>query len=178
VDSDLLRAIQHHTARAAIGSSSMRGAGSAGVVRSARQFLAEMPLGQFGTSSKSRFRSRLDRATNDLKRALPKGAQRWGLARKGLNIFLRDCLYTKYLRDEYGLGRAENFFEVPLDSITGSHLVRISGGTISNWATVRGLTAKTSAEYQAVAAKLAAEKRIARVHLDALWWGEREEVGT
>jgi hypothetical protein len=125
---DLIRAIQHHNARAAIGSSSMRGACSAGVVRSARAFLGEMPLRPFGTSNASRFLSRLDSATHDLQRVLPKGAQRWGLARKGLNIFLRDCLYTSYLRDEYDLALAEHFFEVPLDSITRTHLVRASRG--------------------------------------------------
>ena len=74
MDADLLRAIQHHTARAAIGSSSMRGAGSAGVVKDAREFLCKMRLGPFGTSSEAKFRSHLDRATEDLKRALPKGA--------------------------------------------------------------------------------------------------------
>ena len=174
MDADLLRAIQHHTARAAIGSSSMRGAGSAGVVRSARVFLAEMPLRPFGTSSEAKFRAHLDRATDDLKRALPKGAQHWGLARKGLNIFLRDCLYTTYLCEAYNLARAEYFFEVPLDSISGAHLVRKSRKTLSRWKTVRGLNAKTSAEYQVVATKLAAKKGFARVHLDAVWWGERE----
>ncbi len=174
MDTYLLRAIQHHNARAAIGSSSMRGAGSPGVVRSARTFLREMPLRPFGTSSPSKFLSRLDSATNDLKRALPKGTQRWGLARKALNIFLRNCLYTTYLRDEYNLAPAEKFFEIPLDSITGARLVKESRGALSSWKTVRGLKANTSAEYQAVAAALAAEKNIARVHLDAVWWGERE----
>ena len=147
MDSYLLRAIQHHNARAAIGSSSMRGAGSAGVVQSARAFLGEMPLGPFGTSSGSKFLSRLDRATDELKLALPRVAQRWGLARKGLNIFLRNCLYTTYLRDEYELARAENFFEVPLDSITGARLVNASRQTLSRWTTVRGLSAKVNREF-------------------------------
>jgi hypothetical protein len=165
MDADLLRAIQHYTARAAIGSSSMRGAGSAGVVKSARVFLCEMPLGPFGTSNKTQFRSRLDRATDDLKRALPKGARRWGLARKGLNIFLRGCLYTTYLCEEYNLARAENFFEVPLDRITGTRLVEESREALPPWKTVRGLSAKASAAYQAAASELAEERGFARVHL-------------
>ena len=70
----LLRAIQKHNARAAIGSSSMRNAGSAGVVRHAQDFLGKMRLRPFGTSSESEFRSQLDDATEDLKRALPDGA--------------------------------------------------------------------------------------------------------
>ena len=154
----------------------MRGAGSAGVVQAARIFLGEMPLSPFGTSSNSKFLSRLDKATNDLKRALPKRARHWGLARKALNIFLRDCLYTAYLRDEYDLALAERFFEVPLDSITGARLVKESRKALSPWKTVRGLKPKISAKYQAVAATLAAEERIARVHLDAIWWGEREDA--
>lgn len=174
MDTDLLRSIQHYTARAAITSYSMRGAGSAGVVRSAREFLAELDLRPFGTSSRPKFLSRLDRTTKELTLALPKGAQRWGLARKGLNIFLRGCLYTTYLRDEYTLALAEDYFEVPLDSITGQRLVTESRGALTPWKTVRGLRPKTSADYQAVAATLAAEKGFARVHLDAVWWGERE----
>jgi len=172
---DLLRAIQHYTARAAITSSSMRGAGRSGVVRSAQEFVAQMPLRPFGTPSGARFLASLDTATSDLTKALPKGAQRWGLARKGLNIFLRGCLYTTYLRDEYGLAAAENFFEIPLDSITGVRLVRESRGGLTPWESVRGLKPRTSAVYQALAAALAADQGIARVHLDAVWWGERRQ---
>ena len=170
---DLLQAIQKLNARMAIGSSSMRGAGSAGVVRCAQEFLGELPLRPFGTTSRANFLSQLDGATDDLKLALPKGAQRWGVARKGLNIFLRNCLYTTYLRDEYDLGRAEKFFEVPLDSITGARLVKESRGELPPWETVRGLRAKRSSAYQVLAAKLAAKEGVARVHLDALWWGQR-----
>ena len=94
-----------------------------------------------------------------------------------VNIFLRDCLYTTYLRDDYDLALAESFFGVPLDSITGARLCGASRGALPSWETVRGLSAKTSAKYQAVSATLAAEKGIAGVHLDALWWGEREDAG-
>ena len=131
MDAQLLRSIQHYTARAAITSYSMRGAGSAGVVKSAREFLADLPLGQFGTASSRKFLSHLDRTTHELTRALPKGAQRWGLARKGLNIFLRGCLYTTYLRGEYALALADDYFEVPLDSITGQRLVTESRGALT-----------------------------------------------
>jgi hypothetical protein len=173
---ELLRAIQQYTAKVAIGGSSMRGAGSVGVVRAARAFLGTMPLRPFGTSSDTKFLSLLDGATDDLERALPEKAQHWGLARKGLNIFLRNCLYTTYLRDEYHLALAENFFEVPLDSITGERLVSESEKTdspLEAWETIRGLEPKTSKQYQAVAASLAADKHVARVHLDAVWWGEQ-----
>jgi hypothetical protein len=107
-------------------------------------------------------------------RELPKKARYWGRARKGLNIFLRGCLYTSYLRDEYRLGLAEKLFEVPLDSITGVRLFEASDETLTAWTTVRGLSSETNREYQAAASALAASKRIARVHLDAVWWGRRD----
>jgi len=106
---------------------------------------------------------------------LPKKARHWGRARKGLNIFLRGCRYTSYLRDEYRLAQAEDFFEVPLDSITGVKLSEASGGALPSWTTVRDLDAETSEKYQSVAAAIAGPQGIARVHLDAVWWGRRDE---
>jgi hypothetical protein len=171
----VLRAIQHHNARAAIGSSSMRRAGSPGVVEAARKFLAHMNLAPFGAAKRKTFMAALDRNTEKLRLALPKRTQRWGLARKAINIFLRNCLYTAYLRDRYGLARAETFFEVPLDSITGTKLYQADPDRLPRWKTVRGLTRKRSAVYQKVALEQARKEGFARVHLDAVWWGEREE---
>ena len=152
----------------------MRGAGSAGVVAAARAFLGELPLAPFGTTDSRRFLAQLDRITQKLRLALPPKAQHWGLARKGLNIFLRDCLYTAYLRDQYRLDRAEAFFEVPLDSICAARLFRVSAGVLPKWPGVRALDRHTSTRYQAVAAATAGTIGEARVHLDALWWGARE----
>ena len=104
---------------------------------------------------------------------LPKKSRRWGRARKGLNIFLRDCLYTVHIRKAYRLDQAEQFFELPLDSIIGARLAKESGGALPRW-TVRALTPKASARYQAEALRVAKEEGFARVHLDAKWWGERK----
>ena len=90
----LLRAIQHYTARAAISSSSMRGAGNTGVVTAARTHLGRLDLCPFGTRDDARFRAELNSATTRLRAVLPEDARCWGLARKALNIFLRKCLYT------------------------------------------------------------------------------------
>ena len=102
---ELLRAIQHRTARVAIGSSSMRGAGNTGVVTAARTHLGRLDLRPFGTRHDDRFRAELNSATTRLRAVLPEDARHWGLARKGLNIFLRNCLYTVYLRERYRLDR-------------------------------------------------------------------------
>jgi hypothetical protein len=112
----------------------MRGAGSRGVVAAGRPFLCKLELRRFA----ARFRRAIDRATDGLIRAFPRPARHWGLARKGLNIFLRNCLYTSHLRDAYELGIAGSFFEVPLDSLTGRALYEVSDRTLPRWQTVGG----------------------------------------
>jgi hypothetical protein len=174
---ELLHSLQARAARIAIGPSSMRGPRSQGVVRAARLYLQHVSLLDFGTADASLFGSVLDRTTDELRRALPKPSRHWGLARKGLNIFLRDCLYTVYLRDAFSLGASEEFFEVPLDSISGKALFEHSAGRLPRWQTVRGMTPALSRKYQAEASRVATLKGIPRVHLDAIWWGERPPSG-
>ena len=171
---DLLRAIQHRTARVAIGSSSMRGAGNTGVVTAARTHLGRLDLRPFGTRDDDRFRVALNSATTRLRAALPEEARCWGLARKGLNIFLRDCLYTVYLQERYHLDRAKPFFEVPLDSISARHIRALDEDVLPRWRGVKALDYRTSKRYQDAAARIAASKGILPVHLDAIWWGLRE----
>jgi hypothetical protein len=170
----LIEVLQARTARAAIGASSMRRPGAPGVVKAARQYLQTLPLGQFGTNDATLFRRRLDSATTALQQRLPVGAKRWGRARKGVNIFLRDCLYTVYLRRAFNLEKAEAFFEIPLDSITGKKLCE-ADPSLPPWETVSGLTRAASGCYQEAAMRIADEMGIPRVHLDAIWWGERAE---
>ena len=78
-----------------------------------------------------------------------------------------------YLRDAFSLQSAEDFFEVPLDSISGRALYEEAEGRLPRWETVRGMTPSLSDKYQAEASRLAALKGIPRVHLDAIWWGDR-----
>lgn len=170
---DLLLALQARAARSALGASTMRSAGAKDAVRAGRAFLAEVDLSGFRTTSRSRFRDTLDGTTAGLQDAFPEPARHWGLARKSLNTFLRDCLSSVYLRDAYSLQVAEPFYEVPLDSITGTMLHQLAGGTLPRWGTVRDLTPEVSNAFQDVAAQIAEDLGIARVHLDAIWWGQR-----
>ena len=171
MDRTLLHTIQNHVARVAISPSAMRGPGSAGSVEAARSYLAKLNLGDFGVSSGQVFQSRLGSATDGLLAALPAPSRHWGLARKALNIFLRDCLYNRYLCEAYQLEQVEPLLELPLDSITGSALVKEAHGSLPSWKTIRGLRPDTSATFQAVASEVAERKGIARVHLDAILWG-------
>jgi hypothetical protein len=119
---DFIRAMQVHTARRAIGPSTLRRQGARGAVKAARRFLGKLELKPFGVGRAELFSSRLDAATTQLQRVLPRGARGWGTARKALNIFLRDATYNNFLRARFSLHRAESLLEIPLDSITAREL--------------------------------------------------------
>jgi hypothetical protein len=138
----------------------------------ARPFFAELPLNKFATSSAAAFARRLDQQTEALQASFPEGSGSWGLARKLLNIFLREALYNRYLEERFRLSVSEPFFEVPLDSITGGRLVKqVAGAKLPAWPGVKHVTPELSAKYQLKAREHAAELGICRVHLDAIWWG-------
>ena len=175
---EFLACMQSRVARVAIGPSTVRGRGNAGVGHAARAYLRKLALGGFSTDDPDRFRRRLDMATDELRLGLPRTAQHWGIARKVLNIFLRDSAYTAFLRDAYGLSKTEEFLEIPLDSITAKALGTEAGrGALPRWRGVRRLTADVSAVYQEAATRAALRYGIARVHLDALWWSAGRDGG-
>src|ERR1043166_8046369 len=169
---DLLKVIKSRVARMAVGASAVRGRGHTGTVQAAREFLLQrVDLEAFGTSDENTFAVRLNRTTRALLKALPRPAQHWGLARKVLNLFLLDCFYNTYLNEAFHLSRAEQVFELPLDSITGTQLSKAaSGKTLPPWPGVKHLTPDVAELFQTKAADEARQKNIARVHLDALWW--------
>ena len=96
-----------------------------GTVASARARLRTVDLSEFGTSDEEEFLAALDRWTSLVRRSLP-GNARWGLARKVLNIFLRDAVYNVYLRTAFRLDRCEPLCELPMDRIVAKHLVSAS----------------------------------------------------
>jgi hypothetical protein len=167
---DLLGAIQSRAARAAVGPSTVRGKGMTGVVEASRAFLRGVSLGDFSTTSGAKFCQRLDRETERLRTALPRGVRYWGVARKVLNIFLRDSIYTVYLRDAHDLSVAESFLEIPLDSVTAEQLIAGSGGRLPKWCGVKAVTASYNAIFQAEASRVATQLGTSRLHLDAYWW--------
>jgi hypothetical protein len=142
-------------------------------VVSARGFCSRLKLVRFGTADEHVFARRLDSATKQLMECLPRHATNWGLARKLLNIFLRDCLYTSYLAKAHGLAKAEKLLEIPLDSITAKRIYE-AVPLLPRWPGVKYLDHATSSAYQAAALAVARDHGVARAHLDAYWWGARE----
>jgi hypothetical protein len=164
---ELLRAIQSRTARTAVGASTVRGRGNTGTVKAARVYFVDLDLARFAVGPRE-FPKALDRHTHTLLAALPRPARHWGVARK---LFLRDCLYTGALNTAYRLCRAEESYELPLDSITAKALrAKFSRGELPRWPGVKHLSPELSDEYQEAALGLARRMKISRVHLDAVWW--------
>jgi len=170
---DFLRMLQRKVAISALPASALRGQGHKGLTKSAREYLAEVNLEPFGISNTRRFRARLDRKTKDLIRHLPARARRWGVARKALNLFLRDCFYNHYLRRRFKLERAEHCLEIPLDQIVASGLQSRLANSLPSWPGVKHLTPDISATYQDAAKRVAHKQRLSRVDLDVYLWTER-----
>lgn len=170
----LIRAMQWRAARIAAGASATRHQGK-GTAKAAREWLCRLNLRRFAVSDAVVFQERLDHATERLVAALPPGARSWGLARKLLNIFLRDVLYTTHLSSHFRLRRLEPVLEIPLDSITADQLrSRMRRRVLPRWRGVKHLTSEVSEHYQSHALAVARRKGVARVHLDTFWWGERK----
>jgi hypothetical protein len=168
-------AVQQRCARIAVSASATRRQGK-GTVKAARKFLKDLPLRQYGTKDARKFRARIDKATNALEHALPSRSRSWGLARKLLNIFLRDAMYTTYLRDHFKLDLAEAYLEIPLDSIVAKSLkAMLPRGALPVWRGVRNVTPKESEAFQKQASEIARKERITRVQLDTYWWGGRDQ---
>ena len=164
--------VQTFTARGSVTASATRGQGAPRIAERARERLRAVALGAFAVRSRGAFDQVLELETERLKSALPAAGRSWGLSRKLLNIFLRDSLYTIYLRESFGLARAEEWFEVPLDSVVTNRLAQEpEGQELPAWPGVKHLTPTESAIYQHAFRMVARRLGVAPVHLDAWYWG-------
>ena len=166
----LIEAIKKRAAVVAVGPSTARGQGVAGVVGRLRTALDAVPLSKFSTSKQMHFSRALDASTKKVMAALPPRARSWGLARKCLNIFLRDCFYNGYLRGAYRLGAAEPWYEVPLDRAVADGLKTHFKRKLPRWPGVKRVTPEISEPYQEAALLLSRSWGISRVHLDTFLW--------
>ena len=112
----------------------------------------------------------LDRSTRILQRKLPAADRQWGVARKVINLFMRQCLYNAYLSRKYGLARFQKDMEIPLDSRVFRGLKKDAGrGKLPVWPRLKCLKKKTSETFQSHARDLAAREGLpGRVFLDNL----------
>ena len=169
--SDFLEDLHFNLSTTSVGASTARRMGPPGTIKAATSFLRGVDLRHIKRRSQSSFDLVLEELTAELSASLPAGGQHWGSSRKFLNIFLRNCLYNRYVCAHYGLEKIEKWLEVPLDSQIAKRLKREAGrGKLPRWTTVISLTPSVSSEFQDFAAELASRYRTAPVHLDIKFW--------
>lgn len=166
--------MQIRAAKGAAGPSTIRGMAPAGTADLIKQYLLNIDIKRIRARTESNFLKKLEIITDELLEILPQGSQHWGMARKCVNIFLRNCLYNKYLCSHYKLELTEEWLEIPLDSHVGKGLIANSErGSLPKWEKVISLTREQSDQYQKAARELAEKKHVCRVHLDDwLYQGE------
>jgi hypothetical protein len=138
-----------------------------GDIQHIRKFLDRLDLRRF--SEPAKFSRALDRYTTALAKLLPEN--RWGAARKFLNLYLRDATYNFYLRRAYMLDGVEHLLELPMDSFAATELHKLcERRELPSWKGVIHLTPEDNAAYQTFASKVAIREAIHRVHLDVRYW--------
>jgi hypothetical protein len=164
------------TAVTAVGVQALRRQG-AGVIGNIQKYLLTLDLSQTKSlKDQDAFIRWLDEVTDAL---VEKYKVSWGAARKALNLFLRACLYNRYLSVEFGLDRLETWLEIPLDQVIAGQLrieMRKAGrGVLPPWNGLRNLDKEDSEQFQECASQMATDKKLSRVHLDVgLWVNNRK----
>ena len=177
----IFKMLQRNIAERAIGASTLRNQGASGVIQAARDYCAtKIKFAELSRYNKDRFDRFLEKHTKKLIVSLPEGAQHWGTARKALNIFLRDALYNKYFSRQYNLSRCGAYFELPLDEDVANGLREELSATMKlpKWKNIKGLSCDVSAAYQEAALLVAKKNGIDRVHLDLIYWRNRNKTNS
>ncbi|WP_454776392.1 hypothetical protein [Janthinobacterium tructae] len=162
-------------ANTAIGPSTIRRMAPAGTIDPARAFLETIDLRKVGVCNEEQFATLIDALTSSYIEVVPNLP--WGAARKFLNIFLRDCLYCRFICEEYDLTWIERYLEVPLDGDVIKELKSGAGrGVLPRWNGVSKLTSIDSERFQKHAQVVADAKGVLRVDLDIEYWrGEKAQ---
>lgn len=164
----------YRTAQAAIGPSALRKQGASGVISAAREAAAKIDVRKLSECNVQTFPAFLNEATDALLNRFPDKAKNWGAARKAINLYFRDLVYNADLSMYFQLKPVRELLEVPLDKDVATGLLdQPEGKSLPKWTSIKGLQPKTSAAYQAVAAKVASRHQVCRVDLDVFFWRAR-----
>ena len=147
--SDFIDKIHKRLSIVSVGASALRNQGSLGIVDIARDyFYQSISLDDFieKLSSPDQFCKFLDDNTTKLLKKFPVDGQSWGAARKGLNLFFREVVYSKFISEHYKLPTSLDDFnerikylEVPLDFYTATAIYNATNGEISKWKSIKKL---------------------------------------
>ena len=178
---DHLCKMQRYVARVAITPSVFRGQSPPGFVSAAREFLANLDLTPLANIDVSEYPKWLDEKTHALMAKFPV-KDRWGHARKSINIFTTMASLNRFLCEVYALQRLENALEVPLDNeverklrkFARNHKELFAKGQFPTWNTITALDSTNSKKYQQIAQAMAEDLRIPRARLDVMLWEATE----
>lgn len=179
-ESIFLKLLHRRLSQTSVGASAIRNQGGAGLIQALRYYFEnKIDLAEFITSlpNEQAFSQFLDVHTLYVLALFPKKAQSWGAARKGLNLFFRDVVYSKFFSDHFGI--PTDFYEfneyikqleVPLDKNVAFGIIKDSTENVPHWISIRSLSPELSNRYQELAKAIADKKRIARANLDLIYW--------
>ena len=166
--------IQQRVANISIGASTLRGQGPPGFVRTAREFLMKLNLGELDNIDEEQFKNWLDENTEKLMEKFPGAKKNWGAARKSMNVFLEHAFYDRFLAEEYKLYELEDFLEIPIDSHVNEGLLKNNNYDIRfdlpGWRGIKNLTPEDNEIYQNCARYVAKKEGKSRIYLDLKFW--------
>jgi len=172
-----LVAVQKFTAIQAVSASTVRGQRK-GTLKKIHAYLGRLRLDRLAGMNGADYARWLDAKTGDLQKKLRGRNKRWGLARKAMNLFMRQCLYNTYLSRKFRLRGVQQHMEIPLDSKVARGLKEHAGrGKLPPWPGLIGLKSKKNREdevyrkFQVHAKEYASRERLpGRVFLDNYLW--------
>ncbi|HKK45056.1 MAG TPA: hypothetical protein VJ964_06010 [Balneolaceae bacterium] len=136
-----------------------------------RTFSAKLDLSRFATEQKETFYDELDKATGELEDVLSSNRKTWGTARTGINMFLQNALYNRYLSESYDLYLAEHLYELPITKKAVDGLRRYEKQPhLPEWTGLDLMKPDISEQYQSFASDLADNMGVSRVHLLMFLW--------
>jgi hypothetical protein len=159
-------------ATVSIGPSALRNQGK-GILKKAQKYCSKINLINYSFLNEQEYLNQLNIETIKMLKSFKLKKKPWGAARKALNLFFRNCLYNKYLCESYKINNIESFLEIPLDSAVAYGLKkRAKKRELPKWPGLKSLTKEQSNIYQNFAKKIAAKKKLNRIHLDMYLWLE------
>ena len=179
-ETEFYKLLHRRLSQIAVGPSAIRNQGSSGIIKTLRDYFeTQINLDQFVNSlvDETKYLEFLNEHTSHILTLFPEKAQSWGAARKGLNLFFREIVYSKFFSHRYSI--PENFdnfnslvkyMEVPLDRDVANGLIDDSKELLPKWINIKNLTPIISESFQKQAFLIATKENIARVNLDLKYW--------
>ena len=110
--------------------------------------------------SENELKALLDSYTSKLKQkiAKPIHSEHWGMCRKAINLYLRDCYYNKALNEHFSLDKVASYLETPIDSFAMKALAKYT--SFVKKSAIKALDKNTHQEWQKAAKTFAQTNKL------------------